>query len=264
MSIKKLAWIFVMLALLTTLLLIIISRISISSDVIFGGADGVFINADGLLDPLDGYDIKKTNKVEAPSDLIYPKLDVSGSDFIIVNEDNPVGSYSPELGTVGMTGVRFARSAVKALEKMLADAKVEGYTPYISCGYRSYNSQSLKFNGKARQIVYGGRFDLQEALELAKDYVEYPGCSEHQTGLAVDIADKEYAAYDEQRRDNALYLWLDAHCADYGFIKRYPQTKSDLTGRDEYWHYRYVGKEAAAFIMENGLCLEEFLAHYAK
>lgn len=54
-----------------------------------------------------------------------------------------------------------------------------------------------------------------------------------------------------------------AHCQDYGFILRYPADKQDITGvMYEPWHFRYVGKEAAAYIMENGLCLEEFLDLY--
>ena len=59
-----------------------------------------------------------------------------------------------------------------------------------------------------------------------------------------------------------FYAWLDEHCAEYGFIKRYPTRKLLLTGWDEPWHYRYVGVEAATFIMENNLCFEEFYAHY--
>ena len=61
--------------------------------------------------------------------------------------------------------------------------------------------------------------------------------------------------------DTADYAWLQAHCADYGFILRYPEGKQPITGyRFEPWHYRYVGVEAAAEIMDQGLCLEEYLA----
>ena len=53
------------------------------------------------------------------------------------------------------------------------------------------------------------------------------------------------------------------HCAEYGFIVRYPNGKSDVTGIIyEPWHFRYVGVEAATYIMENDLTLEEFLALY--
>ena len=54
--------------------------------------------------------------------------------------------------------------------------------------------------------------------------------------------------------------WLMAHCAEYGFILRYPVDKSEITGIGyEPWHYRYVGKRNAGNIMDSGLCLEEYL-----
>ncbi|MCI6973825.1 MAG: D-alanyl-D-alanine carboxypeptidase family protein, partial [Clostridiales bacterium] len=83
-----------------------------------------------------------------------------------------------------------------------------------------------------------------------------------QTGLAVDIFDQKYSVYDYSKMNAEFYKWLDANCAEYGFIKRYPSDKVELTGWDQPWHYRYVGKEAAKFIMENDLCFEEFCAHY--
>ena len=87
-----------------------------------------------------------------------------------------------------------------------------------------------------------------------------PGTSEHQAGLAVDIVDKSYQLLDERQEDTAVQKWLMEHCAEYGYILRYPTEKSALTGVGyEPWHYRYVGEEAAREIMSRGLCLEEYL-----
>lgn len=87
-------------------------------------------------------------------------------------------------------------------------------------------------------------------MELAEQWVARPGTSEHQLGLAVDI---NGAVYD-------IYLWLEENSWKYGFIFRYPAYKTDLTGvAGEVWHYRYVGKEAAQEIYEQGVCLEEYL-----
>ena len=83
-----------------------------------------------------------------------------------------------------------------------------------------------------------------------------------QLGLAVDLMDKNYSRLVYENMDQEMFAWLDAHCAEYGFIKRYPTRKLLLTGWDEPWHYRYVGVEAATFIMEHGICYEEFYAHY--
>ena len=57
-------------------------------------------------------------------------------------------------------------------------------------------------------------------------------------------------------------VWLREHCAEYGFILRYPAAKESITGRNEPYHFRYVGTTAAEYIMERGLCLEEFIELY--
>ncbi len=60
--------------------------------------------------------------------------------------------------------------------------------------------------------------------------------------------------------DQEVYDWLSQNAYRYGFILRYPQDKESVTGIDyEPWHYRYVGKEAAKAIYDNGLTLEEYV-----
>ena len=93
-------------------------------------------------------------------------------------------------------------------------------------------------------------YSESEAINLAGQWVAEPGTSEHQLGLAVDI---NGATYD-------IYLWLQENSYKYGFIFRYPGNKTHITNvAEEVWHYRYVGKEAAAEIHERGICLEEYL-----
>ena len=92
--------------------------------------------------------------------------------------------------------------------------------------------------------------------------VAEPGTSEHQTGLSADVVDQYYESLSVDRVDASFMQWLREHCAEYGFILRYPEEKADVTGRNEPWHVRYVGPEAAQFMMENGLCMEEFVALY--
>ena len=84
------------------------------------------------------------------------------------------------------------------------------------------------------------------------------------TGLSsADIADGHYELLTSELENTGLYKWMVEHCAEYGFIVRYPNGKSDVTGIIyEPWHFRYVGVEAATYIMENDLTLEEFLALY--
>ena len=82
-----------------------------------------------------------------------------------------------------------------------------------------------------------------------------PGFSEHQTGLALDInAASSRAGFEA----TPAFAWLKEHCAQYGFILRYPEGEEAVTGIDyESWHFRYVGKEAAEYLHEQGMLLEE-------
>ena len=154
-------------------------------------------------------------------------------------------------------------NAASALKEMLAAAEEANLTPVITEAYVSYDEQKEQFNAKAQEIADKGGYTLDEAKEIATKYVEFPGTSDHQTGLSVNLADREYDVIpDPENMDQRFFRWLDAHCDEYGFIKRYPTELKSLTGRDEPTHYRYVGKEAAQFIMENGLCLEQLLAYY--
>ena len=90
--------------------------------------------------------------------------------------------------------------------------------------------------------------------------VAVPGTSEHQLGLALDIVDADNQLLDESQENTAVQKWLMEHSWEYGFILRYPNDKSEITGIIyEPWHYRYVGKEDAEKIHSQGVCLEEYL-----
>ena len=88
-----------------------------------------------------------------------------------------------------------------------------------------------------------------------------PGTSEHETGLAADIVTPSYQRLDAGYAGTKAAKWLLENAASYGFVLRYPEDKTEITGIDyEPWHYRYVGVEAAKEIMAQGLCLEEYAA----
>ena len=89
------------------------------------------------------------------------------------------------------------------------------------------------------------------------------GCSEHQLALCCDITDIYRPIKDSSLENTETYKWLNEHCAEYGFIQRFPSGKEDITVvMYEPFHFRYVGVEAATYIKDNNLCLEEFLALY--
>ena len=183
-----------------------------------------------------------------------PKVNTGSWELTLVNAHNSIGEAVPDLAELE-GGRYFDARAVDALKDFIAGARAEGLSVCLSSAYRSYNEQTYLFNRKVSQC--GG--DEAAAARI----VNRPGTSEHQLGLCADITDKFYEVKTQNLEKTALYQWMYAHCQDYGFILRYPADKQDITGvMYEPWHFRYVGKEAAAYIMENGLCLEEFLDLY--
>lgn len=180
-----------------------------------------------------------------------PDVDIDSWEFRLANADNSIGDYSPELGTV--EGQKLDARIVDAMKDFVAAARAEGLSVYLSSGYRSYDEQNYLYQRKVSQ--YG--------QEQAAKIVAPPGTSEHQTGLACDITDKYYSMKDSTLENTALYQWMSKHCQEYGFIVRYPKDKEDATGIIyEPWHFRYVGVDAAKYIMDKGLCLEEFIGLY--
>lgn len=181
-----------------------------------------------------------------------PDIDVTSWEYILANADHAIGEYAPELVVVE-NNQRFDVRAADALKAFIQGARDEGLSVFLSSAYRGYAEQSYLYNRKVAQ--YGE--------EIAKTIVLPPGTSEHQTGLSADITDRYYEVKDSSLENTAMFLWMNEHCAEYGFILRYPKDKEDITKVIyEPWHFRYVGAEAATFMKEENLCLEEFLALY--
>ena len=125
---------------------------------------------------------------------------------------------------------------------------------FVREGYRTQEEQQQLMDEKIEVYENEGK-SKSEAKKLAEQWVAIPGTSEHQLGIAVDInADTTKSSSDD------VYKWLEENAHTYGFIKRYPSNKTDITGViNEPWHYRYVGKEVASEIYSQGICLEEYI-----
>ena len=190
-----------------------------------------------------------------------PDIDITGWQYIIASQDNNIGVYTPRVASIEGTAQYFDERAVGALEEFLAAARSAGFTPYVQAAYRSYNSQAYIYNGRASQIAWPDYPTEADYAEAAKA-VAPPGESDHQTGLGADITDRYYNSLVAEDMDQNFLVWLRENCAQYGFILRYPAAKESITGLNEPWHFRYVGEEAAKYIMENNLCLEQFIALY--
>lgn len=180
----------------------------------------------------------------------------------LVNKDNPMeADYDLEL-TELEPGYSVDSRIAEAARKMLADAKKAGLKIMICSAYRSVTRQEQVFNDSVQDRLNQG-MDYWEAFEDTRLSVAEPGTSEHAMGLALDLVSNQYTELDERQETTKEAQWLAENCHKYGFILRYPPSKTDITGIIyEPWHYRYVGTEDAAKIMELDVTLEEYLEEY--
>lgn len=181
--------------------------------------------------------------------------------LMLVNFENPLPEdyEAPELTRV-RSGHYVDSRIYDALQKMLSDAWAAGVAPLVCSSYRTWAGQTKLYNNQVRLWKSWGYVGATAEAKAAM-WVARPGTSEHQTGLALDIVDLYYQGLYASQANTATQKWLMAHCAEYGFILRYPKDKVEITGVNyEPWHYRYVGVDAAKAITESGMCLEEYLA----
>ena len=137
----------------------------------------------------------------------------------------------------------------EALVQLCDAARAEGHELYLKSGYRSYYKQAVMYENRVKKYGYDD------------GWVTKPGASDHQTGLGCDVVPKKWTdrGMNEDMAQEPETQWMAENCARFGFILRYPKDKEAITEINyEPWHLRYVGVPAATYIMDNGLCLEEF------
>ena len=187
-----------------------------------------------------------------------PLTELAGEKWALtlINKTYPLDKkYSPTLSPVVEGSSVTADSRVsEAYQLMYADALKAGYvlTPYSA--YCSYQGQQTIYNNKIQSFVFQGMTE-DEAKQNAEKRIAPAGCSENGAGLSVDIisASAGFASTDE-------YKWLTQNAFKYGFVLRYPDDKTDVTGMIyQPWHWRYVGIDAATEMKNNNQCLEEYL-----
>ena len=168
-------------------------------------------------------------------------LTIEGHEMLLVNKEY----HLPREYGDGITP-----EAQAALDSMISAAAADGYTIWNGSGFRSYDTQEVLFN----------RYCERDGEAAASRYSARPGTSEHQTGLAMDIAGGDGSTFLSSSFENTPeFEWLNAHAADYGFILRYLKDKEWATGYIyEPWHYRYVGVELAHILKDSGVSVEEY------
>lgn len=183
--------------------------------------------------------------------------------LMLVNPWNPLPEdWVTDLVTLS-DGRKIDSRCYEALQEMMDACRAAGYSPFICSAYRTQETQQSLYDNKVQRLVSGGMGEEEAKAEAAKA-VAIPGTSEHQLGLAVDIVDANMQELTEAQEDTETQKWLMANSWRYGFIHRYPNGKTDITGIIyEPWHYRYVGKEAAQDIFNRNITLEEYLGKTA-
>lgn len=187
--------------------------------------------------------------------------------LILVNRENTVGAdYVPEdlTDVINTRNDRAAQkmveAAAKSLEALFIEMKAAGYTDIsVTSGYRSYEYQEQLYSTYVnREKTNDPTISDEEARKRASTYSAMAGTSEHQTGLCCDMHNLPEA--DVSFAEQEAYSWLKQNAWKFGFIERFPENKTEITGYSyEPWHYRFVGRKAAAEIAGEGLCLEEYV-----
>ncbi len=150
--------------------------------------------------------------------------------------------------------IQMREAAAEALSVMFDAAKQDGIVLYAHSGYRSYRTQKTMYYNRLKKNK--GKDD---------GVVAYPGSSDHQTGLGIDVINKSgigkrFTSAFAQTKEGK---WIADHCWQYGFIIRYQKDKESLTEITyEPWHLRYVGVQVANYMNERNICLEEFTAEW--
>jgi D-alanyl-D-alanine carboxypeptidase len=179
--------------------------------------------------------------------------------WVVVNKGRVLpASYAPDLVSVSV-GTYYSPASddshlrpdtSAALSELIIGAGQAGFRLRLYSGYRSYSNQTATYAGFVRS----------DGVAKADTYSARPGHSEHQTGLAADLAATNgkcnvQACFGELPEGK----WLAANAYKYGFIIRYQKGQDSLTGYQyEPWHVRFVGKDLAAQIQQTGQTLEQF------
>jgi len=196
--------------------------------------------------------------LDEPYYTVDNKADVSKEHLILVNKYSQLEEEYVPKGLVKIDKAygyqrMINKTTYEAFIKMYQDMSKENLFIFITSPYRSYNYQKSLYNN----------YVSKNGKENADRFSARAGYSEHQTGLAIDIAAKNsvYTKF----ANTEEYKWVKDNCYKYGFILRYPEDKEKQTGyMFEAWHYRYVGEEVAQYIYEHKITFDEYYEYFLK
>ena len=180
--------------------------------------------------------------------------------LLLVSRAQPLAEdYAPELTQLHDWPYSIAAIAYEPLRQMLAAGRAEGLSFTVASAYRSTDSQRQLFDEDVEARVSEGMTE-DEAREETARWTMPPGCSEHETGLAVDIVATDNQRLDDTQEQTPETIWLHENCWRFGFILRYQEGWEDITGYSyEPWHVRYVGLEHAQAMHEANVPMETYM-----
>lgn len=198
--------------------------------------------------------IEEQNVIEV---ILPARKEINDWRLVLVNKENPLPEdFTIELENIDSTK-QFDKRAIGELRQMLQDMKSFGISNiWVQSAYRSIEYQKTLYENKINDYLNRGG-TMEEAEMLTSEYINRPGESEHNLGLAVDFNN-----VNNDFENTKAYMWLKENAKDYGFVMRYPEEKAEITGVSyEPWHWRYVGKEHSYKMDELGMCLEEYIEY---
>ena len=184
-----------------------------------------------------------------------PKKKIDDWRVTLANYENIL----PENFTVKVSNIdstrQFDSRAIGELTDMMNAMRKAGITNiWVQSAYRSVARQKELYDASVQKYLKQGKTQ-EEAQKLTDEYINKPGSSDHNLGLAVD-----FNYVDNKFEKLERFKWLQQHAEEYGFVLRYPKDKENITKiAYESWHWRYVGKEHAQKMNELNMCLEEYV-----
>lgn len=243
-----------------------IRNLALAFAVIFIAAAYYLSDSNGLLDISDSIPFRRNVSDSIPepeitvgndADIRTRKVNISDADLsnelMLVNSEYKIDeNFTADLSAayhvvpLSTSDIEMNGTALEAVSKLFEEAEKKGYKDFfVNSAFRSFQKQ---------KELYDNSED--------KSYVQEPGASEHQTGYALDIAYNGLSGEMFDKSPQGKWLMENAH--KYGFILRYPKSKTDITKISyESWHYRYIGIPHSYYCYENNMCLEEYISFLA-
>lgn len=203
-----------------------------------------------------------------PEMITLTSVDIYKGDLILVNQEHEyrfehnaediqlttISDYQDGAIRSGKDDLKLAYRILEPLHRMISDCNQ-------ALGVDNNGVTSAYRSREYQEDVYRDYVDIG-GVEYADAYVADPGFSEHHTGLSLDLGIHYHDGSEGRFSGSTNAQWMNDHCHEYGFIRRYKEDKIEITGiSNEAWHFRYVGVPHASYMNANNLCMEEYISY---